>query len=404
MRRLKIILILWLCLTLLPVPVETAAEEETVQEEGENGQSLVQAPSALLMEARTGTVLYEKNADERRSPASITKIMTLILIYDALDSKKLKMEDVVTTSAYAKSMGGSQVFLEEGETQTVETLIKCIVVASGNDASVAMAEHISGSEQEFVKQMNQRAEALGMKNTHFEDCCGLTDSAGHYTTARDIAIMSRELVERYPEILNYSSIWMENITHVTRQGTSEFGLTNTNKLLRSYEGCVGLKTGSTSMAKYCFSGVAIRNGITLIATVMAAPDYKVRFRDAAAMLNYGFSRCSLFEEKEKIKLPVLEVEYGVQEEVPLNVAGRFCYLSVDGTEVSDVKRKIRLPKSVQAPVKKGDPAGKVIYFADGKEIGSMDILYAKSVKRASYADCIRNMFRRLIHLDSGRST
>ena len=399
MRRLKIILILWLCLTLLPVPVETAAEEETVQEEGENGQSLVQAPSALLMEARTGTVLYEKNADERRSPASITKIMTLILIYDALDSGKLKMEDVVTTSAYAKSMGGSQVFLEEGETQTVETLIKCIVVASGNDASVAMAEHISGSEQEFVKQMNQRAKELGMKNTHFEDCCGLTDSSGHYTTARDIAVMSRELVERYPGVLNYSSIWMENITHVTRQGTSEFGLTNTNKLLRSYEGCVGLKTGSTSMAKYCFSGVAIRNGITLIAAVMAAPDYKVRFRDAAAMLNYGFSRCSLFEEKEKIKLPVLEVERGVQEEVPLKMAGRFCYLSVDGTGVTDVKRKIRLPKRVQAPVKKGDPAGKVIYFADGKEIGSMDILYAKSVKRASYPDCIRKVLRLLTHLE-----
>ena len=399
MRRLKIILILWLCLTLLPVTVEKAAAEESVQEEGENSQSLVQAPSALLMEARTGTVLYEKNADERRSPASITKIMTLILIYDALDSGKLKMEDVVTTSAYAKSMGGSQVFLEEGETQTVETLIKCIVVASGNDASVAMAEHISGSEQEFVKQMNQRAKELGMKNTHFEDCCGLTDSSGHYTTARDIAVMSRELVERYPGVLNYSSIWMENITHVTRQGTSEFGLTNTNKLLRSYEGCVGLKTGSTSMAKYCFSGVAIRNGITLIAAVMAAPDYKVRFRDAAAMLNYGFSRCSLFEEKEKIKLPVLEVERGVQEEVPLKMAGRFCYLSVDGTGVTDVKRKIRLPKRVQAPVKKGDPAGKVIYFADGKEIGSMDILYAKSVKRASYPDCIRKVLRLLTHLE-----
>lgn len=399
MRRIKKILILWLCLTLLPVTVEKAAAEESVQEEGENSQSLVQAPSALLMEARTGTVLYEKNADERRSPASITKIMTLILIYDALDSGKLKMEDVVTTSAYAKSMGGSQVFLEEGETQTVETLIKCIVVASGNDASVAMAEHISGSEQEFVKQMNQRAKELGMKNTHFEDCCGLTDSSGHYTTARDIAVMSRELVERYPGVLNYSSIWMENITHVTRQGTSEFGLTNTNKLLRSYEGCVGLKTGSTSMAKYCFSGVAIRNGITLIAAVMAAPDYKVRFRDAAAMLNYGFSRCSLFEEKEKIKLPVLEVERGVQEEVPLKMAGRFCYLSVDGTGVTDVKRKIRLPKRVQAPVKKGDPAGKVIYFADGKEIGSMDILYAKSVKRASYPDCIRKVLRLLTHLE-----
>ena len=244
---------------------------------------LIEAPSGILMEAQTGTVVYQKDADTRRSPASITKIMTLILIFDALDKGSLKMDDTVTTSAHAKSMGGSQVFLEEGEIQTVETLIKCIVIASGNDASVAMAEHICGSEQEFVRHMNERAEGLGMKNTHFEDCCGLTESPDHYTTARDIAIMSRELITKYPKILEYSSIWMENITHVTRQGTKEFGLTNTNKLIRSYEGCVGLKTGSTSIAKYCLSAVAKRNDITLIAVVMAAPDYKVRFKDAASI-------------------------------------------------------------------------------------------------------------------------
>lgn len=196
--------------------------------------TLIQAPSALLMEATTGTVIYEKDPDTRRSPASITKIMTLILIFDALENGTLKMTDTVTTSAYAKSMGGSQVFLEEGETQDVETMIKCIVIASGNDASVAMAEHIGGSEQEFVRQMNERAAGLGMENTHFVDCCGLTDSTDHYTTARDIALMSRELITKYPKILEYSSIWMENITHVTRQGSKEFGLTNTNKLLRSY--------------------------------------------------------------------------------------------------------------------------------------------------------------------------
>ena len=240
--------------------------------------TLIQAPSALLMEATTGTVIYEKDPDTRRSPASITKIMTLILIFDALENGTLKMTDTVTTSAYAKSMGGSQVFLEEGETQDVETMIKCIVIASGNDASVAMAEHIGGSEQEFVRQMNERAAGLGMENTHFVDCCGLTDSTDHYTTARDIALMSRELITKYPKILEYSSIWMENITHVTRQGSKEFGLTNTNKLLRSYEGCVGLKTGSTSLAKYCVSAVAARNGITLISVVMAAPDYKVRLQ------------------------------------------------------------------------------------------------------------------------------
>lgn len=168
--------------------------------------------------------------------------------------------------------------LEEGEKQSVETMIKCIVIASGNDASVAMAEHIAGSESEFVKRMNERAAGLGMENTHFEDCCGLTESDNHYTSAHDVAKMSRELVTKYPKILEYSSVWMENITHVTYKGSSEFGLTNTNKLVRSYDGCVGLKTGSTSVAKYCVSAVARRNGITLISVVMTAPDYKVRFQ------------------------------------------------------------------------------------------------------------------------------
>ncbi len=197
-------------------------QQQTTEPKVATDDTFVQAPSALLMEAGTGTVIYEKDPDTRRSPASITKIMTLILIFDALENGTLKMDDLVTTSAYAKSMGGSQVFLEEGETQDVETMIKCIVIASGNDASVAMAEHIGGSEQEFVRQMNERAAGLGMENTHFVDCCGLTDSTDHYTTARDIAIMSRELITKYPKILEYSAIWMENITHVTRQGSKEF--------------------------------------------------------------------------------------------------------------------------------------------------------------------------------------
>ena len=253
------------------------------------GEALITAPHGVLMEASTGTVLYEKEKDTKVKPASITKIMTLILIFDELEKGSLHMEDPVVTSAYAKSMGGSQVFLEEGEKQTVETLIKCIVIASGNDASVAMAEHIAGSEGEFVRRMNERAAGLGMENTHFEDCCGLTESDNHYTSAYDVALMSRELVTRYPKILEYSSVWMDTITHVTDKGSSEFGLTNTNKLIRSYDGCVGLKTGSTSAAKYCVSAVAQRNGITLISVVMTAPDYKVRFQDAAAMLNLGGS-------------------------------------------------------------------------------------------------------------------
>lgn len=356
---------------------------------------LIEAPSGILMEAQTGTVVYQKDADTRRSPASITKIMTLILIFDALDKGSLKMDDTVTTSAHAKSMGGSQVFLEEGEIQTVETLIKCIVIASGNDASVAMAEHICGSEQEFVRHMNERAEGLGMKNTHFEDCCGLTESPDHYTTARDIAIMSRELITKYPKILEYSSIWMENITHVTRQGTKEFGLTNTNKLIRSYEGCVGLKTGSTSIAKYCLSAVAKRNDITLIAVVMAAPDYKVRFKDAASMLNYGFSKCSLYIDKKMEALPEIPVRNGKKKTVSLVYEEQFHYLDTTGQNIGNVKRKLRIHREVKAPVKKNTLAGEMIYSVDGKELGRVRILYGENAGKATYLDCLKKVFMRL---------
>lgn len=374
-----------------------SANESTQENSGQQTESadLIQAPSGVLMEAQTGTVIYQKDSDTRRSPASITKIMTLILIFDALEKGNLKLDDIVTTSAYAKSMGGSQVFLEEGETQTVETLIKCIVIASGNDASVAMAEHICGSEQEFVRHMNERATELGMKNTHFEDCCGLTDSSNHYTTARDIAIMSRELITKYPKILEYSSIWMENITHVTKQGTKEFGLTNTNKLLRSYDGCVGLKTGSTSLAKYCLSAVAKRNKITLIAVVMAAPDYKVRFKDAASMLNYGFSRCSLYIDEKMQPLPEVPVKKGKEKSVPLVYEKQFQYLNTDGETIGKVEKKLRIHREVKAPLKKGIQAGEMIYSADGKELGRVRILYARTIGQATYLDCVKELLKKL---------
>lgn len=382
-----------MALTVLLTPLTVRAQNDSTDETGNT--DLIQAPSGVLMEPETGTIIYEKDKDTRRSPASITKIMTLILIFDALEKGTLKLEDTVTTSAYAKSMGGSQVFLEEGETQTVETMIKCIVVASGNDASVAMAEHICGSEQEFVRHMNERAAGLGMTNTHFEDCCGLTDSANHYTTAEDIAIMSRELITKYPKILEYSSIWMENITHVTRQGSKEFCLTNTNKLLRSYEGCVGLKTGSTSLAKYCLSAVAKRNGVTLIAVVMAAPDYKVRFKDAATMLNYGFGRCSIYIDEKMQALPQVPVKKGKEKSVPLLYAEQFKYFSTDGNAISNVKRKLRIHRDVDAPVKKGEQAGEMIYSANGKELGRVKILYGKTVSKATYGDCLKEILQNL---------
>ena len=392
------IISLIMLLTPLAVRAQNNSTDETIRENSSQQPEtadLIQAPSGILMEAQTGTVIYQKDQDTRRSPASITKIMTLILIFDALEKGNLKMDDVVTTSAHARSMGGSQVFLEEGETQTVETLIKCIVIASGNDASVAMAEHICGSEQEFVRHMNERAAELGMENTNFEDCCGLTESTNHYTTARDIAIMSRELITKYPKILEYSSIWMENITHVTRQGSSEFGLTNTNKLIRSYEGCVGLKTGSTSIAKYCLSAVAKRNGITLIAVVMAAPDYKVRFKDAASMLNYGFSKCSLYIDQKMQALPEVPVRKGKEKTVPLTYQEQFQYLSTDGQNISDVKRKLRIHREVDAPIKKGSKAGEMIYSAGDRELGRVDILYDKTVPKATYMDALKTVLENL---------
>lgn len=342
--------------------------------------------SALLMEASTGEIIYEKNADVQLRPASITKIMTLILIFDAIESGKIKLEDMVTTSAFAKSMGGSQVFLEEGEQQTVETLIKCITIASGNDASVAMAEHLSGSEIMFVSEMNQRAKDLGMNSTNFEDCSGLTDSPTHLTTAKDVAIMSRELLTKYPQIKDYTTIWMENITHVTAKGSSEFGLSNTNKLIKQYEWATGLKTGSTSLAKYCLSATADRNGIELIAVIMAAPNYKVRFSEAISLLNYGYGICKLFVDDNSDLLPDAKIYEGIIEFTPIKYEGEFSYLSTDGTDVSQITKEIVLTDKISAPIKAGEVAGRAVYLLDGKEVGSVKLLFEEEVKKAGFFD------------------
>lgn len=369
---------------------QQAAPADTAQ----TGGPQIQAPSAVLMEASTGQVIYEKEADQQRSPASITKIMTLILIFDALESGKIAMTDEVVTSAYAKSMGGSQVFLEEGEVQTVETLIKCIVIASGNDASVAMAEYIAGSEAEFVAMMNERAKGLGMTGTNFEDCCGLTESPTHVTTARDIATMSRELINRYPQIHNYSTIWMENITHVTKQGTKEFGLSNTNKLLKMATNfqVTGLKTGSTSIAKYCLSATAEKDGVRLIAAVMAAPDYKVRFADAMNMLNYGYANCKLYEDKEMPFLPDMAVRNGVEETVPLVYGGVFSYLSLKGEDFGAIVKDLVLKEPVEAPVEPGMQVGVLRYTLNGKELGQVPVLTDGNVREAGFKDYLKKLW------------
>lgn len=356
----------------------------------------VVAPSVILMEASSGQVICEKDADEKRSPASVTKVMTLILIFDALDAGKIRLEDEVVTSARAKAMGGSQVFLEEGEIQTVETLIKCIVIASGNDASVAMAEYLAGTEEEFVRQMNERARGLGMTNTHFVDCCGLTEDPEHLTTARDIAVMARELIIRYPQIRNYSTIWMENITHVTKQGTKEFGLANTNKLLKMATDfqVTGLKTGSTSRAKYCLAATAERDGVELIAVIMAAPDYKTRFSDARTLLNYGYATCKRYCDTQMPKLPVLPVKGGKEKTVPLHYEGEFSYLGMNGEDFSAVEKKLQIPEETEAPLEKNERIGVIRYELNGTVLGEIGILTDAQVERAGYTDSLKTTVKR----------
>ena len=342
----------------------------------------VNCKSYVLMEASSGTVIKSENENEKLSPASITKIMTMIIIFDAIHSGKIKLEDMATTSAHAKSMGGSQVFLEEGEQQSVETLIKCIIIASGNDASVTMAEHIAGSEEEFVKKMNERAKDLGMVNTHFEDCCGLTDSDNHYTSAMDVAIMSRELITKYPEVFKYSTIWMEGFTHKTNKGESEFMLTNTNKLLKTNQYVKGLKTGSTSKAKYCVSTVAEKDGVELIAVIMAAPDYKARFAQAQQLINYGFSNCKVYkDDKEHIKK--VNISGGVKEQVSVQ-NDMFSFVDTQGKDLGKINSDIIINKNISAPVKKGDTVGKIEYTLDGNKIGETFIISAENVRKADY--------------------
>ncbi len=348
------------------------------------------APNAILMEASTGTILYEKDADKEKPPASVTKIMTLLLIFDALSKKQITLNDIVTVSEHAASMGGSQVFLEPGETQTVDTMIKCIAVSSANDACVAMAEHIYGSEDAFVAKMNTRAQALGMKHTHFINCCGL-DAEGHYTSARDIALMSRELIIKHPDIFHYTTIWMENITHVTRRGESEFGLSNTNKLLRQYQGATGLKTGSTSKAGFCLSATAERNHISLIAVVMACQSAKERVKDCASLLDYGFSLCKVYTDKQPPALSSVSIHNGTKEMLSCKYDKNFSYVFTSEINPDKIQKKVIFQKNLSAPIKKNQVVGKLEYSYHEKNIGSVSILASHSVKKATYLDYLKKL-------------
>lgn len=389
--------IAWLMITaVFTIFWSEAVIAEEVQTAPSTTAVALASPSAILMEASTGTVLFEKNPDEIRSPASITKIMTLILTFEAIEKGRIKLEDEVSTSAYAKSMGGSQVFLEEGEIQTVDTLIKCITVASGNDASVAMAEFIAGSESEFVNLMNEKAAALGMNNTHFIDCCGLSSDAQHHTTARDVAIMSRELITKYPDIYNYTKIWMEDITHVTRQGTKNFTLSSTNKLLKQYQWTTGLKTGSTNQAKYCFSATANKDGIDLIAVVMGAPDFKIRFSEARSLLEYGFAITKLYVDENNEKLVPVRVLGGTMDQVEIAPEGAFRYLDVTGADFSQIEKTYEFSEGLAAPVQLGTQAGRILYKLGGKEIGSVAIKTTQEVQKAYFIDYLKRVVLRFL--------
>lgn len=384
-RFVQIILIVISFLLISPFRVYAAqTEEESIG---------IEAPHAVLMEVSTGTVLYEKEAHAAVPPASVTKIMTLLLIFDALEKQKITLEDTVTVSEKAASMGGSQVFLEPNEKQTVETMIKCIAVASANDACVAMAEYVSGSEEAFVNKMNERAKTLGMENTHFVNCNGL-DAEGHVVSAYDVALMSKELLSNYPEVLKYSSIWMDTIVHQTAKGSQEFGLSNTNKLIRQYPYSTGLKTGSTSKAGFCVSATAKKDEMELIAVIMNGETSKSRFQDAVTLLNYGYANYQIYKdtnENREMLAPVL-VTGGVETFVMPCYEKDFDYLLLNGESLASVERRLEVVKEVNAPVEENQVLGSLSYYYENKKLGEIKILAEKAVDAAKYSDYLKRVW------------
>lgn len=342
----------------------------------------VDAVSAILIEAGSGAVLYEQNADEALCPASVTKTMTMLLVLEAVDSGKISLDDTVSASENAASMGGSQIFLSPGEEMTVDDLLKSMIVASANDAAVALAEYVCGSEEAFVARMNERAKELGCKNTHFENPTGLDDTAsGHVMSARDIAVISREVI-KHELVYNYSTIWMDTI----RDGA--FGLTNTNRLIRFYKGATGLKTGSTSKAKFCISATAERGGLTLIAVIMAAPTRDIRNEAAKSLFDYGFANYSLYtdepEEFENIYVT------GGKENLTGGVSSGFSAVVSKG-DAGRIEKVTDVPEKLSAPIVKGEKIGTVTYILDGKSIGTSDILAAESVDKITFWSLLKKL-------------
>ncbi len=340
----------------------------------------ITSPSVILMEKSTGQILFEKDAHTRLPPASVTKVMTLLLVMEALEDGKLSLDDTVSVSEHAASMGGSQVFLSPGEQMSVNDLLKATVIASGNDSAVALAETIAGSESGFVELMNARAKELGMNDTTFVNCTGL-DAEGHLTSAHDIAIMSRELI-RHDKIKEYSTTWMDSL----RNGA--FTLANTNKLIRSYQGITGLKTGSTGNAKYCLSATAERNGMELIATIMAAPSSKERFADAASLLNYGFANYSLYDATADVTLSPVSVVLGKSDCVTPKLSAP-SFVLTEKSKTSSLVKNVEIADNVKAPVAEGQTLGKIEILSDGEVVQSIPIVAANSVEKLGFADTFK---------------
>lgn len=373
----------WTCLLLAALLLLTPA---MAIEQPTDEELKISAPSAILMERSTGTVLYEKNADEHMSPASVTKIMTLLLIMEQLDSGQLAASDIVTASAHASSMGGSQIWLKEGEQMSVDEMLKCIAVNSANDCAVAMAEHISGSEEAFTKRMNDRAKELGMENTQFLNCTGLTDDPGHYTTARDIACMSRALLA-HPRIRAYTTIWMDTV----RGG--RFSLANTNKLIHAYPGATGLKTGYTQQAMHCLSASAERDGVEYIAVVLHAESSKARFADAATLLNFAFANYSLYSIAANTVIPPVRVRFAETDSVQPVLSGADAIVVRKGTAAPQTD--ITLDEDLCAPLEPGAQVGTVTVTDSSGDTRILPLVVPDGAARISTAHLWLQLLRAL---------
>ncbi len=373
-----------------PDSLQTSSSETTQTITTENHLNL-QSGSAILIDQDSGQILYEHNIHEQLRPASVTKIMSILLIMEALDSGQIKLDDKVPCSEKASSMGGSQIWLTTTETLTVNELLKCMCVVSANDCTVAMAEYLCGSTDAFVEKMNQRAKELGMNDTCFKNCHGI-DEDGHVSSAYDISLMSRELLNKHPSIKNYTTIWMDNI----RDGKSQ--LVNTNKLLRNYEGCTGLKTGSTSLALYNLSASATRNDLNLIAVIMKAPTTALRFSEAKTLLDYGFSNyesCKLSSSMEVVKN--IKISQGVENTINAVCSDSKNSLIPKGQKTKIVQ-EINIPDNIPAPIAQGEKIGEINYFLDGKQLGSVDIISDRTVKKISFFNMSTHLFKRWFSL------